>query len=47
MLLLPPPTTALRTADVEANEDVVIMAPDVDAAVEAALPNFSFTWASL
>ena len=43
MLLLPAPTTALRTADVEAKEDVVIIAPDVDAVVETALPNFSFT----
>jgi hypothetical protein len=42
-LLFTPPTTALRTADVEANDDVVIIAPEVDAIVDDVFPNFSLT----
>ena len=47
VLLFPTPTTALRTAEVDANDEVVMIVPVVVDAGDPVLPNFSFTWANL
>ena len=47
VLLFPTPTTALRTAEVDAKDEVVMIVPVVVDAGDPVLPNFSFTWANL